>query len=198
MKNTSYSQPRRSALEAKNGTANKERGSIAAKAYICPIPPKPEISAVIAPEPNIKTGNINGNIINAVNTPPFPIAQDKAAGVAPIKVSDGVPNKSVNPNIHQYEKSKPIIKDKIGERITIGRPFVSQCAMHLDNTIVSSDIPDRAICSRDPSSKSDLNKRSKDNKEENKAATHIAPPAILVNKVASVPADKGNIIIANK
>ena len=78
-------------------------------AYICPNPPKPEISAVIAPEPNIKTGNIKGSIINAVNTPPFPIAQDKAAGVAPIKVRDGVPNKSVEHNIHQYEISNPII-----------------------------------------------------------------------------------------
>ena len=153
---------------------------------------------MIAPEPSIKTGNIKGNIISAVNTPPFPIAQDKAAGVAPINVRDGVPIKSVKHSIHQYEKSNPIISAKIGERITIGRPFVSQCAKHLDSTIVSKDIPDKANCSSEPSSKSDLNRRSKDSKEENRAATHIAPPAILVNKVDSVPEDKGNIIIANK
>ena len=75
---------------------------MADNAYICPFPPKPEISAEIAPDPKIKTGSINGNNTNAVNTPPLPIAQDRAAGVAPIKVREGVPIKSVMANIHQY------------------------------------------------------------------------------------------------
>ena len=80
----------------------------------------------------------------------------------------------------------------------IGSPLVNQWAKHLDNTIISKEIPDKTSCSNEPSSKSDLNKRSKDNKEENNAAIHIAPPAILTNKLESVPEDKGNIIIANK
>ena len=80
----------------------KEIGNIADKAYRCPFPPKPEISAEMAPDPKIKIGNINGNNTNAVNTPPLPIAQDRAAGVAPIKVSEGVPIKSVIASIHQY------------------------------------------------------------------------------------------------
>ena len=97
-----YSHPNRIDLEAKKGEINREIGKIADNAYICPVPPKPEISAVIAPDTNIKTGNINGNKTSAVRTPPLPIAQDKAAGVAPIKVREGVPNKRVNANIHQY------------------------------------------------------------------------------------------------
>ena len=185
-------------IEAKKGEINREIGKIADNAYICPVPPKPEISAVIAPDPNIKTGNINGNKTSAVRTPPLPIAQDKAAGVAPIKVREGVPNKRVNANIHQYWKSKPIINDKIGDNKTIGSPLVIQCAKHFDKTINSIDIPDRTICSKEPSSKSDLNNLSNDSKDANSAAIQIAPPEMVVSKFDSVPEERGNIIIANK
>ena len=177
---------------------SKEIGNIADNAYKCPFPPNPDISAVIAPEPNIKTGNIRGNKTNAVKTPPFPIAHDKAAGVAPIKVREGVPISRVKANIHQYSKSKPIIIDNIGESNTIGSPLVTQCANHLDKTINSIDIPDKTNCSREPSSKSDLNNLSRDSNEENIAAIHIAPPAIVVRRLVSVPDDKGNIIIASR
>ena len=177
---------------------NREIGNIADdNAYICPFSSNPDISAVIAPEPNIKTGNINGNKTNAVK-PPFPIAQDKAAGVAPIKVREGVPIKRVKANIHQYSKSKPIIIDNIGESNTIGSPLVTQWAKHLDKTISSIDIPDKTNCSKEPSSKIDLNNLSRDNNEENIAAIHIAPAAIEVRRLVSVPDDKGNIIIASR
>lgn len=50
-------------------------------------------------------------------------------------------------------------------------------------------------CSKVPSIKSSLNKRSSANKDDNKAATHTTPGAIRANWAGSGPIPNGNKVI---
>ena len=106
----------------------------------------------IALTPKISTGMNNGKISSESNTPPRRDPKISAAPIAPIRLSEGVPNTKTNINIAMPSVFILSMTAITGAATINGRPVVSQWVTTFANTIISSGNGDNAKSSRLPSS----------------------------------------------
>ena len=133
-----------------------------------------------------------GNTSNVNNTPPRRAPTVSAAPMAPMKTRLGVPSAIAVTKIASPSRSICSIIASTGAANSRGAPVSSQLARHLASTTASSDSGVMAMRSRLPSSKSDWNMRSSDNRVASNAATQTTAAPMRARIVLSGPTLRGN------
>ena len=114
-----------------------------------------------------------------------------AAPKHPTILSVGVP-KASDTISHKYpDAGRFNITPKAGAISINGNPVVNQCANALTATTASSGSGEVAISSSAPSSQSKASSRSKDNRQDNSAASHRIPDAMDAKTVVLGPTPNG-------
>src|SRR5439155_15019076 len=112
----------------------------------------PTVAVFEAATPKISTGTVSGITRTASNSPPRRKVTDSAAPINPMKVSAGVPTRSVSATVALAAPSRFMNRPNSGVATTSGRPVVSQCAIALVATASSSGVGALKIRSSEPSS----------------------------------------------
>ena len=137
-------------------------------------------------------------INNVSNTPPRRKPTVSATPIAPIKLNKGVPIAKVNSNAAIAGSGIANSNPSKGANNNIGKPLTSQCANTFASTSNDKGCGLSNICSNAPSSKSERNRFSSENKAANKAAIQITPGAIFRSKVTSGLTPNGNKVTIMK
>ncbi|MNE45645.1 hypothetical protein D3C80_1399390 [compost metagenome] len=123
--------------------------------------------------------------------PPRGRATATAAPTAPMKVMAGEPTRRVSMTAPIATSSMFMNRPSSGEASTSGRPVVTQCARHFTKTVRTSGVSCIRIRSRDPSSRSAWNSRSRPRRADRSAPIQTMAGPMRASRLRSGPTPNG-------
>src|SRR5579864_1361433 len=153
------------------------------------------MASSVARAPKMSTGNDNGKVRSASNTPLRRIPSVSAAPIEPMRLSATVPTATQITIPGTEAAGAPSESAASGAMSARGAPVSSQWVTVFASMSQVSGCPERLYCSRVPSWASSRNRNSSARSDASNAATHSTPRATSRNRESSGETARGNSVV---